>query len=143
MDSAPPHMSEQVLRLLGHNQILVIMFPAYTINIVQALDLVFFATLEMIKQTVTGEFDEASNIRNLRKRDIFHLSSTFSLRRSTESYSRTQFIPICIIDIVLGNIIFRTLGWQLLHSAAATLNPLTCSQGDGFFLDVPCFFCSF
>jgi hypothetical protein len=39
---------------------MAIVFPAHTTNIFQALDLVFFAALKKIKQTVTGEFDENS-----------------------------------------------------------------------------------
>jgi hypothetical protein len=60
MDSALPHVSERVLRLLGENKIMAIVFPAHTTNIFQALDLVFFGALKKLKQTATGEFDDES-----------------------------------------------------------------------------------
>jgi hypothetical protein len=60
MDSASPHVSERLLQLLGRNKIKAIVFPAYTTNIFQALDLLFFGVLKKIKQMATGEFDEQS-----------------------------------------------------------------------------------
>jgi hypothetical protein len=46
MDSALPHMSERVLRLLGENTIMAVVFPAHTTSTFQALDLVFFGALK-------------------------------------------------------------------------------------------------
>jgi hypothetical protein len=60
MDSALPHVSERVLQLLGQNKILIVVFPAHTTNIFQALDLTFFAVLKKLKQTATGEFEDDS-----------------------------------------------------------------------------------
>jgi hypothetical protein len=60
MDSALPHVSERVLRLLGQSRIMAIVFPAHTTNIFQALDLAFFGVLKKLKQTATGEFDDDS-----------------------------------------------------------------------------------
>jgi hypothetical protein len=60
MDSALPHVSERVLRLLGENMIKAVVFPAHTTNIFQALDLVFFSALKKLKETTTGEFDDDS-----------------------------------------------------------------------------------
>jgi hypothetical protein len=56
MDSASPHGVERLSQLWGRNKIMVIVFPAHTTNIFQALDLVFFSALKKIKQTVTGGF---------------------------------------------------------------------------------------
>jgi hypothetical protein len=52
-DSALPHLSERLLRLLGQNKIMTTVFPAHTANIFQALDLVFFSALKKLKQIVT------------------------------------------------------------------------------------------
>ena len=60
MDSASPHVSERVLRVLGQNDIVAIVFPAHTTNIFQALDLVFFAALKKMNKTATGEFEDHS-----------------------------------------------------------------------------------
>jgi hypothetical protein len=58
MDSACPHVSERVLKLLGQNRIIVLVFPAHTTNLFQALDLVFFWVLKKLKQTASGDYDE-------------------------------------------------------------------------------------
>jgi hypothetical protein len=60
MDSALSHVSERVLRLLGENMIMVVVFPAHTTSMFQALDLVFFGALKKLKETATGEFDDDS-----------------------------------------------------------------------------------
>jgi hypothetical protein len=60
MDSAVTHVSERVLRLLGQNKIMAIVFPARTKNIFQVLDLVSFSVLKKLKQTATGEFADGS-----------------------------------------------------------------------------------
>jgi hypothetical protein len=60
MDSAPPHVSERCLRLLGENCVLAVAFPAHTTNIFQALDLVFFGALKKLKMAAGGEFDDDS-----------------------------------------------------------------------------------
>jgi hypothetical protein len=60
MGSAVPHFSERVLRLLGSNKIMVIVFHAHMTNIFQALDLVFISALEKLKQTATGELGDGS-----------------------------------------------------------------------------------
>jgi hypothetical protein len=60
MDSAPPRLSERVLRLLGENKMLAGVFPAHTTNVVQALDLVFLGAMKKLKATVPGEFGEDS-----------------------------------------------------------------------------------
>jgi hypothetical protein len=60
MDSALPHVSEHVLRLSGKNKIMAIVCPAHTMNIFQALDLVFFSGLKKLKQTAAGEFDDGA-----------------------------------------------------------------------------------
>jgi hypothetical protein len=60
MDSALPQVSKHVLRLLGQNKIMAIIFPDHTINIFQSLDLVFLSALKKLKQTTTGEFDNGS-----------------------------------------------------------------------------------
>jgi hypothetical protein len=60
MDSAPAHRSERVLRPLGENKILAVVFPAHTTNIFQAIDLVFFGAIKKLKATVPGEFGEDS-----------------------------------------------------------------------------------
>jgi hypothetical protein len=60
MDSALPHTSERVLRILDQNKIIALTFPAHTTNLFQALDLVFFGTLKHLKATAAGEFDDGS-----------------------------------------------------------------------------------
>jgi hypothetical protein len=47
MDSALLHVSKRVLRLLGQNKSMAIVFPAHTTNIFQALDLAFFCSQEV------------------------------------------------------------------------------------------------
>jgi hypothetical protein len=46
--------------LLGENKILVVLFPAHTTNILQAIDLVFFGALKKLEGTSLGESDERS-----------------------------------------------------------------------------------
>jgi hypothetical protein len=60
MDSASPHTSERVRRLLGENGLIAITFPAHRTNLFQALDLVFFGVLKKLKPMATGEFDDDS-----------------------------------------------------------------------------------
>jgi hypothetical protein len=60
MDSAVPHTSERVRRLLGENNIIAVTFPAHTTNLFQALDLVFFGVFRKLKASATGEFDDDS-----------------------------------------------------------------------------------
>jgi hypothetical protein len=45
-------MFPSVLRLLGENKIMAVVFPTHTTNIFQALDLVFFSALKKLKQTI-------------------------------------------------------------------------------------------
>jgi hypothetical protein len=58
MDSVCPHISERILRLLGENRIIVLVFPAHTTNLFQALDLVFFGVVKKLKQTASGDYDD-------------------------------------------------------------------------------------
>jgi hypothetical protein len=60
MDSALPHVSERVLRLLGQNKIMAIVFPVHATNIFQTMDLVFFSASKKLKQIATGEFHDGS-----------------------------------------------------------------------------------
>jgi hypothetical protein len=60
MESAVPHASDRVRRLLDENSILAISFPAHTTNLFQALDLVFFGVLKRLKASTIGEFDNDS-----------------------------------------------------------------------------------
>jgi hypothetical protein len=60
MDSAGPHVSERILKLLGENRIIALVSPAHTTNLFQALDLVFFGVLKKLKQTASGDYDETS-----------------------------------------------------------------------------------
>jgi hypothetical protein len=67
MDSAPARRSERVLRLLGENMILAVVFPAHTTNIFQVFDLVFFDPMKKLKETVPGEFGEDSMYEQILK----------------------------------------------------------------------------
>jgi hypothetical protein len=49
LDSAIPHLSERVRRIFGENHMMTLTFPAYTTNLFQTLDLVFFAVLKKLK----------------------------------------------------------------------------------------------
>jgi hypothetical protein len=60
MDSAPAHKSEQVLSTLGENKMLTVMFPFHTMNILQALGLVFVDAMKKLKATPPAEFGENS-----------------------------------------------------------------------------------
>jgi hypothetical protein len=60
MDSALPHTSERILRVSGESNVIALMFPAHTTNLLQALDLVFFGSLKDMKATTTGEFGDGS-----------------------------------------------------------------------------------
>ena len=46
MDSCCAHITDNILQLLGENGVKVIVFPAHTTNIFQALDLVVFGALK-------------------------------------------------------------------------------------------------
>jgi hypothetical protein len=54
MDSALRYVSELVLRLLGQNKIMAIVFPVYMTNIFQALDLVFFFCSQEVETNSNG-----------------------------------------------------------------------------------------
>jgi hypothetical protein len=58
-DSASCHASRRVLRLLEQNDVMLILFTVPPVSIVQASDLVSFATVKKMKPTATGEFGEA------------------------------------------------------------------------------------
>jgi hypothetical protein len=60
MDSASPHISERVLRVLRENRIMAIVFPAHTTSLFQALDLVLFGAMKTIKKTTHGDFGDDS-----------------------------------------------------------------------------------
>jgi hypothetical protein len=60
MDSALPHTSERVSRILGENKVIALTFPAHTTNLFQAPDLVFFGSLRHLKATAAGEFGDNS-----------------------------------------------------------------------------------
>jgi hypothetical protein len=60
MDSGRAHILDRVRRLLGENNIIVFTFPAYTTNLFQVLDLVFFGSLKRLKAMATGEFEDDS-----------------------------------------------------------------------------------
>jgi hypothetical protein len=60
MDSCKPHCSQRVLRLLGENRVLAIVFPSHTTNLFQMLDLSFFGVLKHLKATAEGDFDDES-----------------------------------------------------------------------------------
>jgi hypothetical protein len=60
MDSALPHTSDRVKRILGENNIIAITFPAHTTNLFQALDLVFFGALKKLKPSARGEIGDES-----------------------------------------------------------------------------------
>jgi hypothetical protein len=67
MDSALPHTSERILRVLGENNVIALTFPAHTINLFQALDLVFFGSLKHLTVTATGELGDDSVNNHLTK----------------------------------------------------------------------------
>jgi hypothetical protein len=60
MDSAFRHVSGRVRGILGENDVIAITFPAHTMNMFQALDLVFFGALKKLKATAMGEIDDGS-----------------------------------------------------------------------------------
>jgi hypothetical protein len=60
MDSASPHVSERVVRALGKNRIMNIVFPAHATHLFHGLDLVLFGTLKTIKKTTDGDFGDDS-----------------------------------------------------------------------------------
>jgi hypothetical protein len=67
IDSALPHTSERILRVLGENNIIAMTFPAHTTHLFQTLDLVFFGSLKHLKATATGEFGDDSVNNHLTK----------------------------------------------------------------------------
>jgi hypothetical protein len=85
MDSAIPHTSERVRRLLGENSIIAITFPAHTTNLFRALDLVFFGVLKKLKVVATGEFDDDSV-----KGEVTQLIQEYE-RTATSSTMRESF----------------------------------------------------
>jgi hypothetical protein len=94
MDSAPAHRSERVLRLLGENKILAVVFPAHTTNIFQALNLVFFGAMKKLKATVPGEFGEDSM-----DEQILKLLQTYE-QTATSITIRGSFLKAGIYPIV-------------------------------------------
>jgi hypothetical protein len=92
MDSAPAHRSERVLRLLGENRILAVVFPAHTTNILQALDLVFFGAMKKLKATASGEFgDNSSDDQILKLVHAYEQTATSMTIRS--SFKKAGLYP--------------------------------------------------
>jgi hypothetical protein len=60
MDSASSHISEQACKVSRENQITAIMFPIHATYLFQALDLVLFNVLKIIKTTAHGDFGDDS-----------------------------------------------------------------------------------
>jgi hypothetical protein len=79
MDPALAQRSERVLRLLGENTILAVVFPAHTTNHFQALDLVFITAMKKLKATVPGEFGEDSMDENILKPPQAHEQAATSM----------------------------------------------------------------
>lgn len=63
MDSCRAHCSEEVLRLLGKNNVIVYTFPSHTSNLFQPCDLSLFGTLKKIQKSMKRETSE-ENIKN-------------------------------------------------------------------------------
>jgi hypothetical protein len=58
---------------------MAIVFPAHMTSIFQALDLVFFGVLILIKQSATGKFDEQSVREQITKLLQTHEQATTSM----------------------------------------------------------------
>jgi hypothetical protein len=67
MDSALPHTSKRILRVLSENNVIALTFPAHITNLFEALDLVFFGSLKHLKATASGEFGDDSVNNHLTK----------------------------------------------------------------------------
>ena len=92
MDSALPHTSERILRILGENNIIALTFPAHTTNLFQALDLVFFGSLKHLKATAVGELGDDSASDHLTKLvQAYEQTATSSTIRG--SFRRAGMIP--------------------------------------------------
>ena len=63
MDLYRAHCSEEVLRLLGKNNVIVYTFPSHTSNLFQPCDLSLFGTLKKIQKSMKRETSE-ENIKN-------------------------------------------------------------------------------
>jgi hypothetical protein len=98
MESATPHGSERVLRILARNDIMGIVFPAHTTNIFQALDLVFVAPLKKMKQTATGEFNENS-VREQIAKLIQGYKQTATSATIRRSFRRAGLCPVSEIRL--------------------------------------------
>jgi hypothetical protein len=60
MDSAVPHIFARIRQDFDEKDIVAITFPAHTINLFQALDLVFFGAVKESKARAVGECDDDS-----------------------------------------------------------------------------------
>jgi hypothetical protein len=86
MDSALPNLPESDRRLLGENRVLAIAFPAHTMNIFRALDLLFFGHLKKLK---LPSMPRSMTIRSkIRSPKPFRLTS----RRQHRSQFEVHFI---------------------------------------------------
>jgi hypothetical protein len=92
MDSASPHVSERVLRVLGENRIMAIVFPAHTTHLFQGLDLVLFGALKTVKKTTHGDFGEDSVREQITKllQAYEQVSTSFTIRGS---FRKAGFVP--------------------------------------------------
>jgi hypothetical protein len=112
MDSALPHISERVLRLLRENKIMTVVFPTHTTNIFQAMDLVFFDALKKLKETAIEEFDDDSMNDQITEliQAYEQIATSITIRRSfkrADMYPNMVFRPfkLRIDEEMLKNIL--------------------------------------
>jgi hypothetical protein len=92
MNSALPHTSERILRILGENKIIVLRFQAHITNLFQALDLVLFSSLKHLKAMAADEFgDDSVNDHLTKLIQAYEQTATSSMiRRSFRRAEMTQ-----------------------------------------------------
>jgi hypothetical protein len=92
IDSASPHGSGRVLRVLEENRIMAIVFPTHTTRLFQALDLVLFDALKTIKKTTLGEFGDDSVRDQVTKlfQAYERVSTSFTIRGA---FRKAGFFP--------------------------------------------------
>jgi hypothetical protein len=78
MDSCKSHCPERVLRFLGENRVLAIVFLFHVINLFQVLDLSCFGVLKHRKAAAEGRFDEESVNNQIAKLLQAHEQTTIS-----------------------------------------------------------------
>jgi hypothetical protein len=109
MDSASPHVSERIPRVLGENRIMAIVFQAHTTHLIQALDLVLFGAMKTIRQTADGDFGDDSVWDQMTTllQTYEQVSTSFTIRGAFKKTGLTAYVSSKPVRLIFNEEILR------------------------------------